>query len=401
MIARRRDLQTDRISREGNVLILALLLMTLLAALASAQFAVVQKNVQASSFFLSYSDLHKYAESGISLALHDLNYDLSGNAGNIGTATWTSVNDVGRDGIPATGDSGEGDGFATVGEPNAFPVTIGAVDQRIGLLVHVDGTAFPNMYRVTASATSADGTAKIETYVEKTIATLPKVAAVFVDPAVALDLKGNKFTIDGNDHNPDGTPGPEPAVPGIATLPGDPLGSNQAMLLAQIPALNYDQVLGAGGMPSLGEAPDVYIDQIFEGFLGRVDNELDPATYTDPAIGEYTTDDFQVTHTQGDLHFSGKGEGAGVLLVDGSLFVSGQFTFYGLIIVRGDIVLTGGGAGIHVFGSTMVGESITAVDVDPEVTVSGNADIFYSSTVLRRIELMMTPKYHVVYYDED
>ena len=90
-----------------------------------------------------------------------------------------------------------------------------------------------------------------------------------------------------------------------------------------------------------------------------------------------------------------------MLLVDGSLYITGQFTYHGLIIVRGDIVLTGGGAGIHVFGSTMVGESITAVEVDPEVTVAGTADVFYSSAVLKRIELMMMPKYQVVYYDED
>ena len=41
---------------EGNVILLAVLIMTLLAALATAQFAVVHRNVQASSFFLANSD---------------------------------------------------------------------------------------------------------------------------------------------------------------------------------------------------------------------------------------------------------------------------------------------------------------------------------------------------------
>lgn len=383
----------------GNALVVALIVMTMLIALAAAQFAVVQKNLQASSYFLSYSDLHKYAESGLSMALHDLAYNGWGTGGKLGTSGWSLADDVGKDGIGGTYDQGEGDGIPTVGEPNVNPALVGALLDT-SLIVYVDGTSHPGILRLVSSASSARGTATVDTFVRRTIATLPRVASVFVDPDAALDLKGNAFLIDGNDHNPDGTAGSGPAVPGIATLEGSPPGANAAVFLSQIPAKNYDQVRGAGSSPSLGETTGVDIDMIFDSFKSRMTQTIAPGTYTSPNLGDWTDSELPVTYASGDLHFSGKGKGAGVLLVDGTVTVTGQFTFYGLLVVRGDIRLSGGGAGVHTYGTVMVGQSLTAVDPESEVTISGTADLFYSSAVLARLEDMLAASYAVVYYDE-
>jgi hypothetical protein len=386
-------------SREGgNALMLSVLLLSLLAALATAQFTVVHRNMRASSYFLSYADLHKYAENGIALAVHDLNFDVSGDEGKIGTQNWNMGLDFGRDGVPATFDEGENDGIPTPGEPNVVPVAVGDPVFGASLIVYVADTGFPDVKRVVATATDgSDAVSTVDTFVTETTPSIPKVGAVYVDPAVALDLKGNSFTIDGNDYKADGTLDPtKPPEAGISTEVGDTPGENLANLLAQIPSGAYDQILGDGGEPAIQETDPVDIDALFEGFQGAMTNQLAPGTYTNPDMG--TLDDMDITYVSGDLHLSGASEGAGVLLVDGSLDVTGQFTYYGVVIVRGDVKLSGGGAGIHTFGSVMVGQSLTALDID--ATISGTADLFYSSEVLAKVSAFLPPHYAVAYYDD-
>ena len=393
-----------RFSRDtGSIILAALLILTLLVALAAAQFVVLQKNVRASSYFLSYSDLKKCAESGIDLAIHDLTYSVSANGGKVGTVDWVPANDVGRDGIGGTSDQGEGDGIPTIGEPNVIPQPIGPSNMGAGIMVHVATTVFPDTWRVVASVGNSEAVATVDTFVRKTIIKVPKVAAVFVDPDVALDLKGNAFRIDGNDHNVDGTPGPEAAVPGIATFLGTPAGSNQAILLSQIAASNYDQILGAGASPSLGEVDTVDFAGLMDNYKQMATNVLPSGTYTTPSIGNYAANDFKITRVDGDLHLSGTSEGAGVLVVNGSLRVSGQLSFYGIVLVQGDITLVGGGSEIHTWGTVLVGESLTAVDpagLETELTVAGTADLFYSSAVLQKIQDILNAKYSVIYYDD-
>jgi prepilin-type processing-associated H-X9-DG protein len=242
--------------------------------------------------------------------------------------------------------------------------------------------------------------ATVDTFVLKTVPQIPKVGAVYVDPDVALDLKGNAFLLDGNDHALDGTVLPGGAVDGIATEIGDPPGANEVNLLSQIDSNNYDQVIGVGGMPSIGETADVPLDSMFELFKSVKTQELAPGTYNSPTFGNLSN--LEVTYVNGDLQLTGNGQGAGVLFVDGSVTFTGQFTFHGLIIVRGDARMTGGGAGIHVLGSMMIGESFTAVDpLNPEdLTVSGNADIFYCSEMLDRLSSLLRASYAVVYYND-
>lgn len=387
-------------SREaGNAILMVLLILSLLLALATAQFAVAQKNLKGSNYFLAYEQLHEYAESGISLALHDLQYKLSGNGGKIGTVNWTTANDVGSDGTAGTADEGEGDGIPTAGEPNVAPVAVGSAELNAGLTVYVANTAFANVQRVVATVRNSDAAATVSTFVQKTVISVPKVGAVYVDPNVALDLKGNAFIIDGNDHNPDGSAGSGPAVPGIATAIGSPAGTNKVLLLSQIPPKSYNQIKGSGGSPSLAEAGGVDVNTMFQDFKKLKTQDLAPGTYPSPTIG--TTSSMQVTYVSGDLQLAGKGQGAGVLLVEGSVTITGQFDFDGLVIVLGDVRLSGGGAGVHVYGSVLVGQSITAIDKDgSDLTVAGTADVFYSSAMLQQLESSLSDSYSVVYYDD-
>ena len=72
--------------------------------------------------------------------------------------------------------------------------------------------------------------------------------------------------------------------------------------------------------------------------------------------------------------------GAGVLVIEGDLHISGQFEWTGLIICLGDVSvdITGGGQGIHIYGSLLC----RSVDFK----INGNADICWCSDALKRLE---------------
>jgi hypothetical protein len=83
---------------------------------------------------------------------------------------------------------------------------------------------------------------------------------------------------------------------------------------------------------------------------------------------------YPIIYAQGDLHVTG-GVGQGILLVEGSLVVSGGFEFYGPVIVKGNLQTTGTGG--HFNGGVM------AENVDFEQnTVLGNAVVNYSKCAL-------------------
>src|SRR5436190_20161675 len=109
----------------GNILLVSFLLVTVMVGLATAHFTVVQKNTHLSTFVNTLGDLRRYAETGVRLAIHEMTYRVGNADGNIGTELWTAASDLGRDGLPSTGDEGEGDGFPTPGEPNLVAAPVG------------------------------------------------------------------------------------------------------------------------------------------------------------------------------------------------------------------------------------------------------------------------------------
>ncbi|MBI4584343.1 MAG: hypothetical protein HY717_10015 [Planctomycetes bacterium] len=384
----------------GNTLILALMLIFFMMALSTAQFFIVQKNSRQSEFMALQDDVRYYAESGVHLALHDLRHDVTGNDGKIGTLGWTALNDVGSDGVAGTGDYGEGDGRPTPGEPNLAPVDIGPAAAGVSLIVYTEDSAWSSVKRIVSTAFSGEAEATVESYAQQSVDTLPRVGAIYVPATVDLDLNGNKFTISGIDINPDGTAGPGPNTWGIATEPGSPAGANQTAIQNQIAAKNYPQVTGLGTTPSVGEnASTIDIDALFNAIKSKKDQQLASGTYTGVTWG--TPSSYLVTYVNGDLHLSGTGTGAGVLLVDGNLTMSGQFTFQGLVIVRGDVSQVGGGSGVHVYGTILIEQTFTMVD-PIDFDVSGSADLKYSSTVIANTETVLASKgsqYTVLYWN--
>ena len=74
------------------------------------------------------------------------------------------------------------------------------------------------------------------------------------------------------------------------------------------------------------------------------------------------------------IGLSGQVTGCGILVVDGDLDVSGGFEWYGTVIVTGSFTFTGGAGGRNIMGAVITGES---TDGD---LVGGSVDIDYCST---------------------
>jgi Tfp pilus assembly protein PilX len=94
----------------------------------------------------------------------------------------------------------------------------------------------------------------------------------------------------------------------------------------------------------------------------------DPSSCSVSAIVHYDTDETYIRLSDGV-------SGCGLLLVEGDLELQGNFSWYGVILVTGSVVFTGGGSK-QVTGSVLSGDSVDA-DVG-----GGNANIVYCSTAV-------------------
>ena len=108
-------------------------------------------------------------------------------------------------------------------------------------------------------------------------------------------------------------------------------------------------------------------------------NTADPGNWGDPMnpdrpCGRW----FPLIYGAGDLKLTGSGAGQGILLVEGNLDVSGGFEFFGPVIVRGQVKSTGGG--FHFHGALTAGST----DVSDQNILSGSTRIAYSACTRRR-----------------
>ncbi len=88
----------------------------------------------------------------------------------------------------------------------------------------------------------------------------------------------------------------------------------------------------------------------------------------------------QATFADGPLNISNSA-GQGILVVNGDLSVSGTFLYYGLILVRGKLLFTGGSLpGIEIHGAIIA----SSVQGDQTSLLSGNVKIINNSFVIQK-----------------
>jgi hypothetical protein len=88
----------------------------------------------------------------------------------------------------------------------------------------------------------------------------------------------------------------------------------------------------------------------------------------------------QVTYVPGDAKLTASSNGNGILIVDGDLEINGGLQFYGLVLVKGVIKFTGGGADkTNIYGAVLAGQESYVDNV-----LGGSAVINFNSCALKQ-----------------
>ncbi|MDZ4806545.1 MAG: pilus assembly PilX N-terminal domain-containing protein [Candidatus Eisenbacteria bacterium] len=210
------------------------------------------------------------------------------------------------------------------------------------------------------------------------------VRAPFTVPNAAIysesdnfKFNGTQFLISGQDWDPV----TDTVVPGSSEVQGIETTANPTNIINQLGNNQTNNVEGSGAEPSVAVATVNYdIDALIAQYSPLADNVHAGGTVSNGQIPDWGGwNDYRIVHVTADLHITGDVVGGGLLLLEGDLTCTGQFTWYGLIINTGEIAFSGGGAGIHLFGALMSEGGISTN------TVGGNADIKYSSEALSKL----------------
>ncbi|MEE9225380.1 MAG: hypothetical protein V3U68_04200 [Bacteroidota bacterium] len=217
--------------------------------------------------------------------------------------------------------------------------------------------------------------------------TLRRYAKPFpeIESAVALNIDDIEFKvsgqgqIDGRDHDLNGNI-VGPGLPGV-TVPS-PVESTTVVNEVMPPA-SID-----GGVRSSNTMPD--LSQYVEEYILNADYTYNPGTYSSITWGSAT--DPKIVYCNGtpsQVKFSGNVNGWGVLVVRGKIWIGGDFTFRGLIIVFGglsvvekDALATGAGT------PNIIGAVVMAGAPGSRFEMKGNPKFVYSSEAIEKARLM-------------
>ncbi len=146
-------------------------------------------------------------------------------------------------------------------------------------------------------------------------AVMPNVnGALYISSdTLAVKMQGN-MDIDGNDTNIDDSPGPEPSLPGIAVDdPGD-----SAYVINNLKPKIANDIEGLGGSPSVHAIADTTNwQEVSEQLIFSADYTVPTGNYTTGTVlGTFAEP--KITYVTGDVHFSGKCEGSGIMIINGS-----------------------------------------------------------------------------------
>jgi len=258
-----------------------------------------------------------------------------------------------------------------------YDVTISGVDS----LVEVTSTAtFMDAQHTTVVEAAAD---RVPLYFSP--------GAMYLSSGTVVGLKKNAINgsieINGNDHDLYGE------LTGLSSVPGIAVDgySQQQTVIEMITNNTIEQILGTGGTPSvqvvtntidwseyaqlLADNPDILVDAQDKIKVTNVWGTLEQP---------------KVTFINGDIQLnnSTSATGCGILVVNGSLLVNGNFDFVGLVVAfkntNIDITLNGNGS---IIGSLVVAGNGINIDVS-----SGNFEILYSAQALNLIDQLLATK---------
>lgn len=206
-------------------------------------------------------------------------------------------------------------------------------------------------------------------------------AAIYVsNPAADLDLDGKSLLISGRDVDL------KQAETG-ALVPGVGVNGDPSLLRNQVRSLEGARVVGEGPSPSVLEVPPLDLQALIEEGARSANVVLEAGEVNKvPGPGAWgTLEHPAVLYSSGSVKISGGSSGAGVLLVNGDLEITGEFEWWGLVIVQGRVVMKGGGGGKRVVGALVVEDDVANGLDQPGVRAAGTVDILFSREAVRTI----------------
>jgi len=158
----------------------------------------------------------------------------------------------------------------------------------------------------------------------------------------------------------------------------------------QIKGKQGTRVIGDGPSPSVLEVPKLDLQDLIEEGARSANVVLEPDTMQKPTKeGEWgTIEEPSIVYSSGSVKVSNGSTGAGILLINGDLTITGSFSWSGLVIVRGDVIFKGGGGEKRVVGALVVESDLsTSEDVleSTSVRLSGTVEIVYSRETVQTI----------------
>ena len=353
-----------RRSERGSGTIALIVLVIICAAVSAAVLLPSLARQRAAEAHLSSSRAFLAAESGIDWAMVTLR-----KSGGI---------------IPAAGSESQslpGGGTFTV--TYAAGTANGADDDGDTFVDEADESSYVELTSVGRSSTEARA---IRLLVRAAVQA-PQIESsllINVDSPI-LVCNSRALLVDGREHFLDGSLNPSlPARPAVASpAPVD-------VLVSQI--CRPESFVGQGGSPSVGTHRPLDLNALVEDSKAAATRIAAPGTHSGITWGEPVTGGYEIVYCRGDLHLSGNGVGAGYLVVDGDLVISGSFTWHGVILVRGVARMSGGGHTKRVIGALVAGEEVETVsdgtsrddETSTTVTLRGTVDLLYSSEAIER-----------------
>jgi hypothetical protein len=356
----------NRRAERGVAMVFVTFAIAALLVAISGALVTGAANSRATSNYKGASQIHFVAESGVSHALQNINATGTTHFQNQIVNDWPN-----RFGTTAKAMPGMG-GFTytvTVQQNAANPAQRGRI---------VSTATGPDNYRNTVVA---------EVQRTNNLSTAPGAVYLATDSNVATNFNGNNFVIDGNDHDYNGGAGPGTPVPGLSTRNQ----TNTTSVVSTLSGTQMDNITGLGFQaspvsPSVmtsAWAPSIsqmnqYITDLLN--LGYVDVGTGNIT-GNKSLGTISPAAPQLSYSSGSVTVKGAGnvEGSGVWIIDGDLEIQGTLDFAGLIIVRGQ-TLVSKDPGVAVTGNATVYGSLWSQDV--KFAAGGSSIVYYSTNAL-------------------
>ena len=351
----------------GFTLISTFLLLLLLLTLGASALFYSTLDLRSSSHYETGNQAFYAAESGLMHGLSSINgpgvVNFQGDVVN----RWNQIYGAMQKSMP---------GYANI----QYQVTVGAsatdpANSGTITAVGISPLQGRRVLRVTVTKSGFDGA---------------RGAIYLAADSVTSTFQGNAFTVDGNNHSMTGFLANDGiTVPGISTRNDTVTNSVTSSLSSQ----QKDNVQGQGfsmspltpSVLTTGGPNNNDLDQIVSYLLA---NTATVTTSTNQFNGNDTfgtVSSPQITHmTSSSVQLNGSAQGAGILVVDGSLTINGNLSFIGWIIVRGDTVINSTAStsddtvvlgNATIFGSLWTGHLT--------VSVGGSAIIDYCDTCMR------------------